>query len=73
MFGDVPQPGRRLVLSGSAAHDGAMATIGEHADRARVPERSAADPAVSRYLVTHLERFWPSRRMDAFDEFCRGC
>lgn len=69
----VPQPGRRLVLSGFAAHDGGMTTTGEHADRAVVSGRSAANPAVSRHLVTHLERFWPSRRMNAFDELCRGC
>ncbi|MEJ8279327.1 hypothetical protein [Pseudonocardia spirodelae] len=42
-----------------------------HAARAAAPGRSASDPAVSWHLVAHLERFWPSRRLDAFDEFCR--
>ncbi|GAA4967352.1 hypothetical protein WHI96_06090 [Pseudonocardia tropica] len=42
------------------------------ADRAVAPGRSASDPAVSWHLVAHLERFWPSRRLDAFDEFCRA-
>ncbi|MBP2366704.1 hypothetical protein [Pseudonocardia parietis] len=50
-----------------------MIATGEHAERAPVSGRSAADPAVSRHLVTQLERFWPSRRMNAFDELCRGC
>lgn len=50
-----------------------MTATGEHAERAPVSGRSAADPAVSRHLVTQLERFWPSRRMNAFDELCRGC
>jgi len=26
---------------------------------------------MSNVLVTDLERFWPSRRGHAFDEFCR--
>ncbi|MBC3193220.1 hypothetical protein H7X46_19355 [Pseudonocardia sp. C8] len=43
------------------------------ADRTAVSGRSASDPAVSWHLVAHLERFWPSRRMHAFDEFCRAC
>jgi len=34
--------------------------------------RSAADPAVSWHLVAHLECFWPSRRLDAFDGLCRA-
>ncbi|WP_156819342.1 hypothetical protein [Pseudonocardia sp. HH130630-07] len=31
---------------------------------------AASHPASSRHLVALLERFWPSRRLDAFDEFC---
>lgn len=38
-------------------------------DRADRP----AVQAMSGHLVARLERFWPSRRMDAFDEFCRPC
>jgi hypothetical protein len=30
-----------------------------------------ADPSMSSLLVTDLERFWPSRRGHAFDEYCR--
>ncbi|WP_010226157.1 MULTISPECIES: hypothetical protein [unclassified Pseudonocardia] len=41
--------------------------------RADPTPASASHPAASRHLVAHLERFWPSRRLDAFDEFCRGC
>jgi hypothetical protein len=30
-----------------------------------------ADASKVAYLVSDLERFWPSRRGHAFDEFCR--
>jgi hypothetical protein len=29
------------------------------------------DASVTEHLFTGLERFWPSRRGHAFDEFCR--
>jgi hypothetical protein len=29
------------------------------------------EPSMSGSLITDLERFWPSRRGHAFDEFCR--
>ncbi|MEQ3554731.1 hypothetical protein WIS52_30075 [Pseudonocardia nematodicida] len=45
----------------------------DRADRTPPSGRSASAPAVSWHLVAHLERFWPSRRLDAFDEFCRPC
>ncbi|MFP5022277.1 hypothetical protein [Pseudonocardia phyllosphaerae] len=53
-----------------------MTALQIHADRAAAPAaagRVASDPAVAWHLVAHLERFWPSRRLDAFDEFCRPC
>lgn len=31
----------------------------------------AGMPAAPSVLLTDLERFWPSRRGHAFDEFCR--
>lgn len=49
-----------------------MTATGTHTDGAAVSGRSVSDPAVSWHLVAHLERFWPSRRMNAFDELCRG-
>jgi hypothetical protein len=33
--------------------------------------RRAADVSMIAYLVSDLERFWPSRRGHAYDEFCR--
>ncbi|MFD1523951.1 hypothetical protein [Pseudonocardia yunnanensis] len=33
--------------------------------------RRARLSGMSNFLVTDLERFWPSRRGHAFDEFCR--
>ncbi|MCM3847234.1 MULTISPECIES: hypothetical protein [Pseudonocardia] len=49
-----------------------MTTTAAPADRTLASGRRAeSDPAVSWHLVAHLERFWPSRRLDAFDEFCR--
>ncbi|WP_269462813.1 MULTISPECIES: hypothetical protein [Pseudonocardia] len=38
-------------------------------DTAPAPAR----PAVVHLRPVDLERFWPSRRLDAFDEFCRPC
>jgi hypothetical protein len=33
--------------------------------------RRGPDASLGTYLATDLERFWPSRRGHAFDEFCR--
>jgi len=33
--------------------------------------RRALESSMSGSLFTDLERFWPSRRGHAFDEFCR--
>jgi hypothetical protein len=33
--------------------------------------RRASDASVRAFLRSDLERFWPSRRCHAFDEFCR--
>jgi hypothetical protein len=68
----VPTCGRRLVDTPLAFHHGSVTTTATPADRVLSPGRSQADPAVSWHLVAHLERFWPSRRLDAFDEFCRA-
>jgi hypothetical protein len=35
------------------------------------PAVAGADGAVIRNAAADLERFWPSRREHAFDEFCR--
>jgi hypothetical protein len=48
-----------------------VTTTAAPADRIPASGRAESDPAVSWHLVAHLERFWPSRRLDAFDEFCR--
>ncbi len=72
IFTAVPTCGRRLVDTPLAFHHGSVTTTATPADRVLSPGRSQADPAVSWHLVAHLERFWPSRRLDAFDEFCRA-
>ncbi|WP_214368173.1 hypothetical protein [Pseudonocardia sp. H11422] len=38
---------------------------------ARRDDGASAAASVTRILVADLERFWPSRRGHAFDEFCR--
>jgi hypothetical protein len=56
-----PQLGQGVVLLGRATHDGVVPPT------ARRPVASmTANPA------TDLERFWPSRRGHAIDEFCRS-
>ena len=59
-----------LSLSTRATHDGAVTST------QLCPPGPAASPrgdlaSMSGFLVTDLERFWPSRRGHAFDEFCR--
>jgi hypothetical protein len=34
--------------------------------------RPAGDASMTGNLRPNLERFWPSRRGHAYDEFCRG-
>jgi hypothetical protein len=34
--------------------------------------RSAGEVSMTANLLPDLERFWPSRRCHAFDEFCRS-
>jgi hypothetical protein len=34
--------------------------------------RTAGEVSMTAILLPDLERFWPSRRCHAFDEFCRG-
>jgi hypothetical protein len=35
------------------------------------PTRFAGEVSMTGNLLPDLERFWPSRRCHAFDEFCR--
>jgi hypothetical protein len=44
--------------------------VSSTAQRAAGP-RPGADASMTGHLFTGLERFWPSRRGHAFDEFCR--
>lgn len=62
----VPERGRRIVLIFSDTHDGGVTS---KPLRAGPPRADAA--SMSGVLFCDLERFWPSRRCHAFDEYCR--
>ena len=63
----VPQRGRAVVPDRGASHDGAVTgTVTE-----QEPPRSGRAAAMTGNLRPDLERFWPSRRGHAYDEFCR--
>jgi hypothetical protein len=57
-------------LSTRATHDGAV-TSTQLCPQGPAVSRRADLASMSGFLVTDLERFWPSRRGHAFDEFCR--
>jgi hypothetical protein len=63
-----PQLGRSVVCGGGDAHDGRVTST------AHLPagSRRGTDASIRTFLVTDLERFWPSRRGHAFDELCRS-
>jgi hypothetical protein len=65
-FTIVPQRGLHIVLIFQDTHDGVVTSMPL---RARSWRADAA--SVSGVLFCDLERFWPSRRCHAFDEFCR--
>ena len=52
--------------------DGPARTMGPVSSTAQQPAGvRRADVSMTAYLSSDLERFWPSRRGHAFDEFCR--
>jgi hypothetical protein len=59
-----------LSSAGPATHDGEVMST-QQCPQGRAASRRARRAAMSNLLVTDLERFWPSRRGHAFDEFCR--
>jgi hypothetical protein len=59
-----------LSSSPAATHDGAV-TSTQVCPQGPTVSRRADLASMSGFLVTDLERFWPSRRGHAFDEFCR--
>jgi hypothetical protein len=64
----VPQRGHLLVVDRWTTHDGVMSSTAQDASFTR----SAGEASMTANLLPDLERFWPSRRCHAFDEFCRG-
>jgi hypothetical protein len=62
----VSQRGHRIVLIFSGTHDGVVTSM-----PLRAWSRRADAASMSGVLFCDLERFWPSRRCHAFDEFCR--
>jgi hypothetical protein len=65
-----PPLGRLVVLPPDGTHDGAV-TSTQVCPQGPAVSRRADLASMSGFLVTDLERFWPSRRGHAFDEFCR--
>lgn len=63
----VPQRGRAVVPDAPASHDGGVIRTAT----AQEPPRSGPPAAMTGNLRPDLERFWPSRRGHAYDEFCR--
>jgi hypothetical protein len=61
------QVGQPVVVARSGTHDGDVPST------VQLPAgvRRAADVSMLAYLNSDLERFWPSRRGHAYDEFCR--
>lgn len=64
-----PLLGQAVVLPPPTTHDGAVTTTAPTTERSR--SRSGPRDAMSVNLSPDLERFWPSRRGHAYDEFCR--
>jgi hypothetical protein len=62
------QRGHLLVVDQTTTHDGEVSSTAQDAPLAR----SAGEESMNANLLPDLERFWPSRRCHAFDEFCRG-
>jgi len=56
-----------VVLDRSGTHDGVVISTPLHPQ----PGRAGARRTASSMSGLDLERFWPSRRGHAFDEFCR--
>jgi hypothetical protein len=69
-FAGFPLLGHLVVLRRAATHDGGV-TSTQQCPQGRAASRRARLAAMSNLPVTDLERFWPSRRGHAFDEFCR--
>jgi hypothetical protein len=65
--GVISQRGRPLVVDQRTTHDGVVSSTAQAAP----PARSAGEASMTANLLPDLERFWPSRRCHAFDEFCR--
>ena len=59
-----------LSFPDRAAHDEWMTSTPLRPEPVHPELRERAVPSLSG-LFTDLERFWPSRRGHAFDEFCR--
>ena len=61
--------GRPVVLPPTTTHDGVVTMTAPPPE----PFRSGHGPrvAMAGNLSPDLERFWPSRRGHAYDEFCR--
>jgi hypothetical protein len=65
-FSAIPQRGHPVVLAISGTHDGVVSPS------ALLPAGSRrSESSMRAFLHSDLERFWPSRRCHAFDEFCR--
>jgi len=62
-----PQRGHPVVTCPFTPDHGGVSSTAAPTDGLR----AVADASMTSWLTTDLERFWPSRRGHAFDEFCR--
>lgn len=69
-FRAIPGAGHRLVLRRPGTHDGRVTTTPLLPQPGHAGSRRE-HVSMSGYLYSDLQRFWPSRRGHAFDEFCR--
>jgi hypothetical protein len=68
IYSAISQRGHHLVVDQTTTHDGEVSSTVLDAPLARF----AGGRSMTANLLPDLERFWPSRRCHAFDEFCRG-
>jgi hypothetical protein len=67
IYAAISQRGHPLVVDQTTTHDGEVSSTAQAAPLTR----SAGEMSMTANLLPDLERFWPSRRCHAFDEFCR--
>jgi hypothetical protein len=70
-FRPIPPNGRRVVLTRPSTHDGGVTSTSLRPQLGCAGSSRTDALSMSTFLISNLERFWPSRRGHAFDELCR--